>query len=132
MAKEFDDNDRPRKKRPRDEDDVDDRYDDDVDDRPARRRRRRDDDLEPHRGTLILVLGALSLVVCVICGIVAWIMANEDLKKMKAGVMDPEGESNTKIGKILGIVSVALNVLIFSIWLVVFIIAMGAAGAAGR
>src|SRR5262249_19337219 len=44
-----------RKKRA--EEDLDEDYDDD------RRRRRRRRDLEPHRGTMILVLGILSLVV---------------------------------------------------------------------
>ena len=35
-------------------------------------------------------------------------MGNSDLKKMDAGVMDPEGRSNTQIGKILGIVGTVL------------------------
>ena len=89
----------------------DDRRDDD--DRPARRRR--DDDRpayeEPHRGVLILVLGIISLVACAAMGPVAWIMGNSDLKKMDAGVMDPEGRSNTQVGKILGIVGTVLLVI---------------------
>ena len=47
--------------------------------------------LEPHRGTLILVLGILSLVLCsFFTGIPAWIMGKDDLAKIKAGQMDPE------------------------------------------
>ena len=59
--------------------------------------------LTPHRGTLILVLGIVGLVVglfgsfccCIfgiagcICGIIAWVMANKDLRKMAEGRMDP-------------------------------------------
>jgi len=88
---------------------ADDR-DDDID-RPAARRRRDDDRPhyeEPHRGVLILVLGILGLVACAVLGPIAWIMGNTDLKKMDAGVMDPEGRSNTQIGKILGIVGTVL------------------------
>ena len=50
--------------------------------------------LKPHRGTTILVLGILSLVFqCAgwIFGIIAWVMANNDLPQMDAGVMDPAG-----------------------------------------
>ncbi|MDH4241328.1 MAG: DUF4190 domain-containing protein, partial [Phycisphaerae bacterium] len=60
--------------------------------------------LAPHRGTLILILGILSLVCCFICGIVAWVMGNGDLKEMAAGRMDPAGEGMTKAGKICGII----------------------------
>ncbi|HUF61689.1 MAG TPA: hypothetical protein VMN36_06410 [Verrucomicrobiales bacterium] len=84
--------------------------------------------LQPHRGTLILVLGILGLVVCFPCGIAAWILANGDLKKMDSGLMDPEGRGNTKVGKILGIIAVALLVLgiIFSI---IFFLFMGGVAA---
>lgn len=67
--------------------------------------------LPPHRGVLILVFGILSFFVCVIFGVVAWVMANQDLAAMKAGQMDPTGESMTTVGKILGIISVCLNLI---------------------
>jgi hypothetical protein len=90
----------------------DDRRDDDDLDRPARRRRDdRPDYAEPHRGTLLLVLGIVSIVACPIIGPFAWVMANGDLKRMEAGDMDPEGKSNTTVGKILGIVGTVLLVL---------------------
>jgi hypothetical protein len=106
---------------------ADDRPDDDRDlDRPSERRRDRERDgahyEEPHRGTLILVLGIVSLVACPILGPIAWIMGNGDLKKMDEGVMDPEGKSNTNVGKILGIVGtvlLALQVLAFVFYIVV-------------
>src|SRR5262249_50877236 len=80
------------------------RDDDEFDDRPSRRRR--GEYREPHRGTLILVLGILSLTgLGILTGIPAWIMGNADMAKIRAGTMDPEGESNTNIGRILGMVS---------------------------
>jgi hypothetical protein len=109
----------PRERRPREEDerplrrqrDEDDdrprrRYDDeeDEDDRPRRRRRR--PDYEEHRGTLILILGICSFVVAPIpFGPIAWFLGNADLKEIRAGRMDPEGESSTQIGRILGMVA---------------------------
>jgi hypothetical protein len=96
----------------------DDDFDDD-DDYPRRRRWR--DDLEPHRGTLILVLGILAFVICGLFGIPAWIMGSADLKAMAEGRMDPEGEGMTKAGYILGIVSsvlVILGVVLGGLWVI--------------
>ena len=45
--------------------------------------------MKPHRGTLILVLGILGLVVCGPLAIVAWIMGAGDLKEMDAGTWIP-------------------------------------------
>lgn len=64
--------------------------------------------LEPDRGTLILVFGILGLVVCMIFGIIAWVMGKGDLEKIRAGTMNPDGEAMTKVGVILGQVGVAL------------------------
>jgi hypothetical protein len=75
--------------------------------------------VKPHRGTLILVLGILSLAGCTIfTGIPAWIMGNNDLKEMRAGTMDPEGQQLTNIGKILGMVSCILTVVLFCVYLI--------------
>lgn len=71
--------------------------------------------LEPHRGVLILVFGICGFAVCAVFGIVAWIMGNGDLKKIKAGTMDPAGLSNTRIGKLLGIISTILSVVVFGL-----------------
>ena len=51
--------------------------------------------LKPHRGVLILVLGILGIVCCFICGIIAWVMGNGDLREMAAGTMDPSGQGLT-------------------------------------
>ena len=80
--------------------------------------------LEPHRGTLILVLGILSLVLCsFFTGIPAWIMGKGDLEKIKGGMMDPEGEGMTKAGMICGMISCIL--ILISIVIVGLIIALG-------
>jgi hypothetical protein len=66
-------------------------------------------DGEPPRGTAILVMGVLSLFVLPLpLGLIAWLWANEDLKKMDAGVMDPEGRGSTQAGKVFGMISVIL------------------------
>ena len=83
--------------------------------------------LAPHRGTLILVLGILGIVCCFICGIIAWVLGNGDLKEMAAGRMDPSGEGLTKAGKICGIVSVALQIVGLVIWLLTMMLGAGLA-----
>ncbi len=85
--------------------------------------------LKPHRGTLVLVLGILGLVCCFVCGIVAWIMGNADLKEMDAGVMDPEGRGTTQAGKICGIVSVVLQAVGLLVWLGMMLLALIGAAA---
>jgi len=68
--------------------------------------------LRSHRGVLVLVLGILSIVCCFICGIIAWVMANGDLKEMTAGRMDPSGRGLTQAGKICGIVGIAIQIVV--------------------
>ena len=67
--------------------------------------------MQPHRGTMILVLGILSLVCCQLLGPVAFFMGNGDLKAMDEGRMDPQGRDLTNIGKILGIIGSVLLVV---------------------
>jgi len=81
--------------------------------------------MKPHRGTLVLVLGILGLVVCPICGIFAWIFGNADLKEMAAGTMDRSGESNTNAGKICGIVSVVLWAIGIVLYILIVALAVG-------
>ena len=73
--------------------------------------------LKPHRGVVVLVLGILGLVVCFICGIIAWVMGNNDLREMEAGQMDPSGMGLTKAGKICGMIGVILAIVFIGIWL---------------
>ncbi|MHC4160338.1 MAG: DUF4190 domain-containing protein [Planctomycetota bacterium] len=83
--------------------------------------------LAPHRGVLILILGILGIVCCFICGIVAWVMGNGDLKEMAAGRMDPAGEGMTKAGKICGIVGIALQLVGIIIQLIIMMLGAGLA-----
>ena len=87
--------------------------------------------LNPHRGGAILALGILGLVVCFICGIVAWIMGNKDLWEMDAGRMDPSGRGLTQAGRICGMVSVILPIVVICLWLLMAII-IGAGSALSR
>ena len=68
--------------------------------------------MKPHRGTLILVLGILGLILCgVFTAIPAWIMGSGDLKQIDAGTMDPAGRGLTNAGRILGIIGTILGIL---------------------
>jgi hypothetical protein len=118
-----DDRDRPHRRRPADEDDED-------GDRPSRRR------LEAHRGGMILVFGILAIVgvASIPFGPLAWILGNADLKAMRAGRMDPSGESQTNLGRILGMISTLLIVVSLFIGCVffVFMVLLGITGAGGH
>ena len=83
--------------------------------------------MKPHRGTLILVLGILGLVVCGPLGIAAWVMGNGDLKEMDAGAMDPSGRSTTNAGRICGIIATIL--LAISIVVCILFFGLGLFGA---
>jgi hypothetical protein len=78
--------------------------------------------MKPHRGTVIIVLGILGLVVCAPLAIAAWVMGSNDLKEMDAGTMDPTGRGTTNAGKICGIIGTILMILglIFGLIFVLF------------
>ena len=76
--------------------------------------------MKPHRGTLILVLGILGLLLCQVLGIPAWIMGNNDLKEMDVGQMDPTGRSITNAGRICGIIATILLILSLIVGIIAF------------
>jgi hypothetical protein len=122
---------RPRRSARDDRYERDDRDDDDdYDDRPRRRRRRRD--YAPHRGTMILVFGILSLVgvVPIVFGPMAWIMGNQDMQEIRAGRMDPEGESSTSAGRVCGMIATILWLVVVGVCSLLFCISLAGAGAA--
>lgn len=88
--------------------------------------------MKPHRGTLILVLGILGLVLCGPLGIAAWVMGQNDLKEMDAGQMDPSGRSLTNAGRICGIIATILFALGVLVFLILFAFGFLSAVAAGR
>jgi hypothetical protein len=82
--------------------------------------------------TLILVMGIMSLFVCGLLGIVAWIQGNS-LKHRAEAAGWPE-PSMGKVGRILGIVGTAFAVLQVGgllIWLIFMFGMFGAAATAG-
>jgi len=83
--------------------------------------------MKPHRGTLVLVLGILGLIICQPVGIAAWLMGNADLKEINAGTMDPEGKTLTQIGKILGIIATVLLALGIVFFILMMVLGVGAA-----
>ena len=66
---------------------------------------------KPHRGAVILVFGILGLLVCQLLGVAAWVMGNQDLQEMDAGVMDSTGRDLTNAGRICGMVATALLII---------------------
>jgi hypothetical protein len=66
----------------------------------------------PHRGTLILTLGILGLVLSCcplagwILGVLAMSLGNDDLRQMALGGMDRSGKGLTQAGKVLGLIAV--------------------------
>ena len=77
--------------------------------------------MKPHRGAVILAFGILGLVVCQLFGVAAWVMADNDLKEMRRGYMDPTGRDLTNVGRILGMVATALMAisLVFGILILI-------------
>jgi hypothetical protein len=76
--------------------------------------------IKPDRGSLILVLGILSMIFFPPLGIVAILMGRGDLAEIDAGQRDPEGRTSTKVGYICGIIGTIL--LVLNIAAVIFIL----------
>ena len=75
------------------------------------------------RGTTVMVLGILSLVICGLLGPVAWVMGNNIKGEALAAGYDEPG--NSKAGRICGMVSSGL--LILGVVFLIFAVIVGAA-----
>jgi len=64
--------------------------------------------MRPHRGVAVLMLAIFGWLTCPILSIIAWVMANEDLRLMNQGLMDPSGRGLTTAGKVIGIIQITL------------------------
>jgi hypothetical protein len=92
-------------------------------------------DYEPHRGALIVTLGNLSMIVgglslcsfgigaviSVPIGILALLMANRDLERIRDGHMDPRGKSQTETGRTGAITGIILGTIFASFYALVFL-----------
>ena len=65
---------------------------------------------EASNATTVLVLGIVGLFFTIVAP-VAWVLGNQELDAINAGRRPPEGESNAKVGKILGIIGTVLLIL---------------------
>ncbi len=81
------------------------------------------------RANLVLFLGLLSLFMCGPLGVVAWIMANADLKKIRDGVLPPRHAGTLKIGRALGIAGTV--VFVVSIVVIATLLQRGITGLGG-
>ncbi len=70
----------------------------------------------PHRGTLILSLGVLGLILPNPISLLAWYLGLKDLNAIRNGAMDRAGERATRTGYTLGIIGSVLFVLILLLW----------------
>ena len=89
-------------------------------DRQSIRRKGPRRDCEPDRGATVLTLGVISLAclaiscapIGLILGLTSWIMGQRDLRKIKSGAMDSNGQGMTQGGWICGIIGTILNGLL--------------------
>jgi hypothetical protein len=64
--------------------------------------------LQGNHAELVLFLGIISLFMCGPLGIIAWVMGNSDLKKIRTGLMSPLKIGTLRVGKALGIIGTCL------------------------
>jgi len=87
-------------------------------------------DCEPHRGSLLAGMGnatlltggltlcvaGLPLLVALPLGITTWVMASNDLAKMRTGEMEPEGKPQTEGARTSAITGLVLSVFFAAGW----------------
>jgi Domain of unknown function (DUF4190) len=76
---------------------------------------------EHPQGTIILVLGILSLVICGLLGPVAWIMGNNALAEIDRNPAAYTNRGSVQAGRICGIIATVL--LILTVLFVIIVIA---------
>jgi hypothetical protein len=59
------------------------------------------------RTRVALALGIVSLLIGPL-GLIAWLVGADCLKAIEAGEMDPAGESNARVGRLLGIIALCM------------------------
>jgi TRAP-type C4-dicarboxylate transport system permease small subunit len=66
---------------------------------------------EASQASTALVLSIIGLVCCQVLGIVAWVMANNELEGIKSGTRNPINEGTANAARIIGIVGTVLLAL---------------------
>ena len=86
--------------------------------------------VQPHRGSIVLVLGVLGwCTLCFVLGLIACVMGWRDLHAMKEGRMQRDGRTLTQIGMIFGLIQCIFFALGFATWIVSLV--MRAVGSIG-
>jgi uncharacterized membrane protein len=81
---------------------------------------------QPHpQGTTVLVLGIVGLVVCFVAGIIALVMGNKALKEIDANPAAYNNRQSVVVGRILGIIGVAWQVIVAIIYVILIVVAVG-------
>lgn len=95
---------------------------------------------------MIMAFGLIALIgylvfplASIILGPLAWIMGNTDMAEIRAGRMDPEGESQTQTGRVLGMIATIIGIIglvvgcgFFVIWFFFVVLLVGAAANANK
>jgi Na+/proline symporter len=92
-------------------------------------------DYEPHRGSLIVSLGNVSMLVgglslCLLgfgalvsvpLGVLVWLMAHRDLELMREGRMDPRGKAQTETGRTGAIAGIVLGLIFAAFYALLYL-----------
>ena len=78
-----------------------------------------------------LVFGILSIFMCPLLGVVAWVLGNGELKAIAAGEAPVEGRTLASVGKVMGMVMTILMIVALAMCLVVILFFGGLAALAG-
>lgn len=82
---------------------------------------------EHPRGTTILVLGILSLVLCgLFTGIPAWVMGRKALHEIEHSPYPVSNRGTVKAGYICGMIGTILSAVVLVFYVIVAIVAVGA------
>lgn len=75
------------------------------------------------RTALLLVLSVFSFLLGPLTGVPAWLMANQDLRDVRMGILDPSLQGRLQLARIIGILGTFINVLTLFLLFVLAMIA---------
>lgn len=78
--------------------------------------------VEHPKGTAILVLGILGLVVCGLTGPFAWVMGNRAIREMDSTPYQYSNRGMIQAGRICGIISSFMMIFVCGIYLLMFLV----------